>query len=239
MKFSDALIPATLVKRYKRFLSDHKLKSNGQIVTAHCPNPGSMMGLTEPGSEVWLSPVSNPNRKLRYGWELIRTKPGVNGLVGINTMLPNKLAVDAIRNGKIAELRGYKNIRKEVAYGTNSRIDILLEGQNRPDCYVEVKNVHFMRSLEQAEFPDSVTARGTKHLNELANLSSKGVRTVTLYIIQRADCNSFRIAHDIDPKYFDAFKIARNEGMEALSYSCSVTTKEIRVQKSIPVDISP
>jgi len=221
---------ATLISRYKRFLSDHALE-DGRIVTAHCPNPGRMLGLTTPGVETWLSPAPNPARKLRYTWQMLRDG---QGLVGINTMLPNRLAEDAIQAGAIAELNGYSTIKREVRYGTNSRIDLLLSGDGRRPCYIEVKNVHFRRT-NRAEFPDSVTARGTKHLRELSDQVAKGSRAVMLYIVQRADCDGFSLAGDIDPTYSAAFDQARERGVEALCYACELTNNSIVVSNQLPV----
>ena len=179
MRFPDPLLKGTLQKRYKRFLSDVTL-ATGEEVIAHCANSGSMMGLKEPGLEVWLSPARNPDRKLKYTWELVRIG---DGLVGINTMLPNRIVEEAVGSGHITELTGYSNVRREVKYGKNSRIDLFLQEDGRPDCYVEVKSVTLRRE-EAAEFPDAVTARGTKHLGELSDMVANGGRAVMLYLVQ-------------------------------------------------------
>ena len=178
MRFPAPLIRGTLVKRYKRFLADvllaEPLADGRREVVAHCANPGSMLTVCNPGSEVWLSPAANPERKLQYNWELIRVG---RTLVGINTMHPNRLAADAIADGTIAELSGYPTTRREVKYGVNSRIDLLLEAPGKPPCYVEVKNVTMRRAV-CLEFPDAVTARGIKHLEELAAQAAVGNRAV-------------------------------------------------------------
>ena len=211
MRFCDPLVPARLVRRYKRFLADVTL-DDGQTVTVHCPNPGAMLGLDRPGSEIWLMPATSPGRKLPFGWELIRVD---DGLVGINTARPN------------------------VPYGRNSRIDLLLEHDTgRPPCHVEVKNVHLKRG-SLAEFPDSVTARGTKHLDELARIAAAGGRAVMLYIGQRADCTAFTIARDLDPAYADALTRACKSGVEILCYSCRVTTLGIDVERAMAVEFAP
>ena len=235
MKFSRPLVRSTLVKRYKRFLSDHE-QDDGTIVTAHCANPGAMLGLTEPGSETWLSPTDNPQRKLRYTWEMIRVEPGARGLVGINTTHPNGIVASAIQAGEVTELSGYANIRREVKYGQNSRVDILLEADGVPPCYVEVKNVHLMRRSGIAEFPDSVTKRGTKHLGELARVAEAGGTAVMFYLVQRGDCDSFALASDIDPAYSEAIATARARGIEALCYACAISEEEIRLDRPLPVD---
>lgn len=231
MKFPDPLIPGRLSRRYKRFLADVELE-NGEVVVAHCANPGSMLGLADPGSEVWLSPSRNPARKLKYSWELI----AVDGhLVGINTSLPNGIVEEAVRAGSIAELTGYAGLRREVRYGRNSRIDLLLEDESRPPCYVEVKNVHLKRKPEAAEFPDSVTARGTKHLIELAEAAETGARSVMLYLVQRGDCDRLEIAADIDPVYDRTLREAMGRGVEALCYSCKVGRETIEVDRRLPL----
>jgi sugar fermentation stimulation protein A len=232
MRFPAPLLRGRLVQRYKRFLADVKLET-GEAVTAHCANSGSMRGVSEPGAEVWLSPAAKAERKLRYDWEMIRVGPG---LVGINTMHPNRIVGEAIVAGAIPELAGYGGLRREVRYGRNSRIDILLEDDGRPPCYVEVKNVHLRRG-EVAEFPDAVTARGAKHLGELAEVARGGARAVMVYLVQRGDCDAFRLAADIDPGYAEAFRSVTAAGVEALAYACRLTTEEIAVERRIPIEI--
>src|ERR1700732_928200 len=184
MRFTEPLVPATLIKRYKRFLADVVLPS-GEEITAHVANPGAMIGLAAPGSRVWLSKSANAKRKLPYSWELVEVDLGAGlDLIGINTAHPNLLIAEAIAAGAVPELVGYTATRREVNYGKNSRVDFLLEGPGRPPCYVEVKNVHLMRPPRLAEFPDSVTARGAKHLDELAGVTAAGARAVMLFLIQ-------------------------------------------------------
>ena len=230
MRFADPLIPGVLIKRYKRFMADVELH-NGETVTAHCANSGSMLGLKEPGSKVWLSPAHNPKRKLRFTWELI----DVGGhLVGINTSRPNGLVEEAIKNGVIGELQGYDHIRREVKYGENSRIDLLLKSAALPTCYVEVKSVTLKRG-DDVQFPDSVTARGTKHLVELSKVAGHGKRAVMVYLAQRDDGDQFSIAKDIDPVYAGNLKQAVDSGVEILCYACTMALDEIRVANSIPI----
>lgn len=231
MRFSDPLIRGRLMRRYKRFLADVQL-DGGEVVVAHCANPGSMLGLAEPGTEVWLSRTKNPARNLRFSWELT----GAGGhLVGINTSVPNGLVADALAAGRVAELTGYEGLRREVRYGKNSRIDILLEGADRPPCYVEIKNVHMKRGAEAAEFPDSVTKRGTKHLAELGNMVEAGARAVMFYLVQRGDCERLEIAADIDPDYDAALRTALARGVETLCYSCKITEKAIELDRRLPL----
>ena len=229
MQFPVKLVRARLRRRYKRFLSDHELDDGG-LVTAHCANPGSMLGLTHAGVETWLAPNDDPRRKLRYSWEMLRLG---STLIGVNTSRPNTLAEEAIRANQLAPLAGYSSIRREVRYGTRSRIDLLLEGPRRRACYVEVKNVHMSREPGVAEFPDSVTDRGRKHLVELARRVEGGDRAVMLYLVQRADCATFRLAGDIDPAYVEAFHAARAAGIEVLAYGCRLTVEEIAVAGSL------
>lgn len=215
MLFHAPLVRGRLVRRYKRFLADVEL-DGGAVVTAHIANTGAMLGLDRPGIEVWLSPAANPGRKLPWSWELCR----IDGhLVGVNTAHPNAIAAEAVRDGRIAELAGYEHIRREVRYGRNSRIDLLLGAAGRPTCHVEVKNVHLRRG-DWAEFPDAVTARGTKHLGELRDVVAAGGRAVMLYLVQRGDCAGFRPAADIDPVYAAALAQAVGDGVEAICYTC-------------------
>ena len=234
MRFTEPLIPATLVKRYKRFLADVVL-SSGEEITAHVANPGAMIGLAAPGSRVWLSKSSNTKRKLPYSWELVEVDLGAGPeLIGINTAHPNLMVAEAIAAAAIPELAGYTTSRREVNYGKNSRIDFLLEASGRPPCYVEVKNVHLMRSPNLAEFPDSVTARGTKHLDELAVVAAAGSRAVMLFLIQIGSAARFALARDIDPAYGAAFDRARAAGVEALAYRCLIEHEAITLAGPVP-----
>jgi sugar fermentation stimulation protein A len=235
MRFPAPLLPATLVKRYKRFLADVVLPS-GETVTVHCANPGAMTGLNAVGARVWLSKSANPNRKLAHSWELIEVDLGGGAeLVGINTAHPNALAAEAITVGAIAELNGYASLRREVRYGKNSRVDFLLEAPARPPCYVEIKNVHLMRKAGLAEFPDAVTKRGTKHLAELSEMVATGSRAVMLFLIQIGSARRFTLARDIDPAYGEAFDAARRAGVEAIAYRCTITCEGIEVVEPVPI----
>lgn len=236
MKFANPLIAGTLVQRYKRFLADVRLDS-GETITATCPNTGSMLGLTTPGSKVWLSQSDSATRKYKHTWELIEAEGGVGTtLVGINTNHPNALVTEAITSGLIEPLAGYKSLRREVKYGVNSRIDILLEqGTDPRPCYVEIKNVHLSRVAGLAEFPDSKTERGAKHLAELSNMVAGGCRAVMVYLIQRGDAQSFTLARDIDPAYAAAYQTAREAGVEMLAYACRITPEGIAVARQVPL----
>lgn len=234
MTFDPPLVRGTLIKRYKRFMADVTL-DDGTVVTAHCANSGSMLSLLETGAEVWLSPTDNPKRKLKYTWELVRAQ-GV--LVGINTARPNALVEEAVHEGRIGELAAYTSVRREVKYGKNSRIDLLLGGEGIPDCYVEVKNVTLKRDPAPEgllEFPDAVTARGAKHLAELTDMVRQGHRAVMLYLAQRGDGDAFSLAADIDPTYRQAFDEAIKSGVEALCYRCRVTPEDIVVTQAVPI----
>lgn len=232
MNFPHPLAPGRLIKRYKRFLADISLDS-GEIITAHCANSGALLGGTTPGLRVWVSHHPSPSRKLSYTWQIVEMD-GTH--VGVNTSLPNGLAEKAILEGHIAELTGYESMKREVKYGQNSRIDLLLTSPDRPPCYVEVKNVHLKRG-DGAEFPDSVTTRGAKHLRELETVVAEGGRAVMLYIIQRSDCSHFSFAADLDPIYAATATQAFSRGVEAYAYLCSVSPEGIEVGRRVPLHL--
>ncbi len=226
----DKLIHGKLIKRYKRFLADIILE-NGDEITAHVPNSGAMTSCIEQNCDVWLSFHDNPKRKLKYTLEL--TKMGEN-LICTNTGVANKIAIEAIQNGVIKELQGYENLKPEQKYGQNSRIDILLENKNEK-CFVEVKSVS-LRIDDYLAFPDAVTSRGTKHLNELAQMVKDGHRAVMLYVIQRTDNLPFRLANEIDKKYFEAFKEVTKNGVEVLVYQSHISLEKIYLKKALIID---
>jgi len=225
VKFQTPLIKATLLKRYKRFLADVRL-ADGREVTAHCPNPGSMLGMKDAGMTVWLEPNNDPKRKLNYSWKLAEVD---SGLVVVDTGLANKVVYEGLLAKKFPTLENYTNIRPEVRYGENSRIDFLLTKDGLPDCYVEVKSVTLSRKSGIAEFPDSVTKRGAKHLVELSNMITDGHRAVMLYLVQRTDCTEFTLADDLDPAYAAAFAKATQASVEVLCFSSAITTHSIEV----------
>lgn len=224
MIFPEPLLRGYLIKRYKRFLADIELE-DGSLITAHCPNTGAMQGLTNPGTLVWVSRSSNPSRKLAHTWQMTEVE---GTFVGMNTANPNQLVEDAIRSGVIVELLGYQNLRREVTYGKNSRIDILLESPSKPLTYVEVKNVHWKRG-ENAVFPSSVTTRGAKHMQELSDMVGQGHKAYVVYVVQRNDCKGFEIANDIDPDYGQETLKALENGVEALVYACEVSPEGIMI----------
>lgn len=235
MRFASPLLEGRLVRRYKRFLADVDL-ATGERVTAHCANPGAMFGLAEPGSRVFLSRSTNPLRKLAFSWELVEV--GLAGrppqLVGINTHRPNVLVAEALAQNRLAPLAGYSSLRAEVKYGRASRIDFLLEGGDRPPCYVEVKNCHFMRRPGLAEFPDCVAARSAKHMDELARMAAAGARAVLVYVIQmRAE--RFDVARDIDPAYDRAFRAALAAGLESYAFLCRITPEEVSIAEAVEI----
>jgi sugar fermentation stimulation protein A len=236
MRFAPPLIPATLARRYKRFLADVVFDS-GDMTTVHVANPGAMTGLDKPFSRVWISDSGNAMRKLPMTWELVETNFGDGPeLVGVNTSLPNLLVNEALGAGRIPELRNYTSIRREVKYGQNSRVDFVLEDPGRQPCYLEVKNVHLMRKPGLAEFPDSVTDRGAKHLDELAAVVAGGARAVMLFVIQIGSAVRFAVAADIDPTYAEAFKRARGSGVEMLAWRCRVDLEGIELEAEVPVN---
>jgi sugar fermentation stimulation protein A len=235
MRLPAPLLRGTLLLRYKRFLADVRL-DDGRLVTATCPNTGSMLGLTAPGSVVWLSESDNPARKYRFTWELVEADLGKGPtLVGINTGHPNKLVAEAIAGRRVKVLAGYPDLRREVNYGRNSRIDLLLECAHKGRCYVEIKNVHLSRRHGLAEFPDSVTERGAKHLVEMSDMVRAGHRAVMVFLIQRGDAKRLALARDIDASYGAAFDAAREAGVEAIALRCLMSPEEIIVDKPVPL----
>lgn len=234
MIFEPVLIGGVLQRRYKRFLADIVLDT-GEAITAHTPNTGSMLGCAEPGSRVWLRHDPNPRRKYAHSWELVEAVPGV--LVGINTHLPNRLVQEGIELGRITELQGYRRLRREVRYGEeNSRIDLLLsEHDTKPDAFVEVKNVTAAVEDGIALFPDAVSARGSKHLRELAAQAGQGRRAVLLFCVQRCDVREVRPADAIDPLYGQTLRRALDQGVKALAYQVRVSPRGAELVQRLPV----
>jgi len=223
------LIPGILVKRYKRFMADVKL-ADGEVVTAHCPNSGSMRECCEPGRPVYLSFHDNPKRKLKYTWELIEMPTSI---VGINTLIPNRLVAESIEADLVSDLNGYDNIAREVKTSDNTRLDILLSSEDGNRCYVEIKNCTLVKE-GVACFPDAVTSRGLKHLVELSSLVSKGFRCVIFYVIQRMDANIFQPADHIDPAYGRELRQVLKHGVEIIVYDTQIDLKTIRLNRKIP-----
>lgn len=232
MEFARPLIRGRLQRRYKRFLADVML-DDGRLVTAHCGNPGAMLGLAEPGTIVWLEPNDDPRRKLRHAWRLVDL--GNGHFAGIDTAVPNRVVAEALAAGRVPALAGYDSFRPEVRYGVNSRIDFLVGGPALPDAYVEVKNVHLRRDGDWAEFPDCVTLRGAKHLREMAAMVAAGHRAIMLYVVQRTDCGRFRLAADLDPGYARAFASARAAGVEAVAHATHITRTGVVLDRLLPV----
>jgi len=229
MRFETPLTPGKLIKRYKRFLADIELE-NGDIITAHCPNSGSMKSCQYPGWKVMLSYHDNPKRKYQYTWEMVH-----NGIcwIGINTGIPNQIVEEAIKQKEIPALNGYNEIKREVPYGKNSRIDIYLKNA-RQICYIEVKNVTLVEDDHFYSFPDSVTVRGKKHLYELIDMVKQGYRAVMFYVIQRSDGTTFKPAAHIDPAYAESLKEAYEKGVEILVYQAEVKPDSIVLRNEIP-----
>ena len=223
MKFTTPLIPARLIRRYKRFLADVQLEDRREV-TAHCANPGSMMGLAEPGTKVWLEPNDDPKKKLKFGWRLVDHENG--HFTGVDTSIPNKAMKAALLAHEVPGLPPYNLVRSEVEYGENSRIDFLLSGDG-PDTYVEVKSVTLSRNPGMAEFPDSVTKRGAKHLAELSQMVAEGHNALMFYLVQRTDCNAMTLANDLDPAYAAAFAEARAAGVKAQAQACKISPQAI------------
>ena len=227
MKFKERLLQGFLIKRYKRFFVDIKYKN--KIITAHCPNSGSMMGLLDKGNKIWFSKSDNPKRKLKYTLEIVELE---KKMVGINTQLTNKIVLEALNNKKIKSLIKFNNIKTEVKFSNNTRFDFLLS-DNKDKCFLEIKNVTLVREEKIAEFPDAITSRGTKHLKELINAQKKGYQSYILYLVQREDCRSFRIAHDIDEEYKITFNKALKNGVKILCYDCKLNNEEIKFNSQI------
>ena len=227
MIFNKKLISGEFIKRYKRFFVDVKI--NNKIITAHCPNTGSMMGLLSANNKVWLSKSENPERKLKYTLQIIENK---KSMVGVNTHLTNKIVLEALEENSIKELKNLDNIKSEVKFGKNTRFDFLISKNNKK-IFVEVKNVTLSRKKGVAEFPDAVTARGLKHINELINASKRGFETYLLFLIQRNDCNQFKIAQDIDPDYYKLLTKAAKKNLNIICYDCKFSPKGIKLNKNI------
>ena len=230
MRFKERLLQGTLVKRYKRFFADIKYKN--KTITAHCPNSGSMKGLLDLKNKVWFSKSDNPKRKLKYTLQMIEVN---KKLVGINTQLTNKIILESLKEKKIKSLIKFNNIKTEVKYSDKTRFDFLIFN-NKEKCFLEVKNVTLSRENNIAEFPDAITSRGTKHLNELINAKKKGYESYILYLIQREDCKIFKIAKDIDGEYKNTFDAALKNGVKILCYDCKLSHEEIKINKQIYYD---
>ena len=234
MRFQTPLVPGRLIQRYKRFLADVELDDGG-VVTAHCANPGAMIGLKEPGLRVWLEPNDDPKKKLRFGWRLAQLSNGA--WVGIDTGVPNKVIKEALQAKQISQFAAYNTILQEQKYGSNSRVDFLLKEPGLPDAYVEVKNVNLWRRDGWAEFPDTVTARGLKHLGVLGDMVHAGHRSVLIYCVQHTGCSRFRLAQDLDPAYAAACLGAQARGVEMLCYGCDVSITEINLRGALQLDL--
>ncbi len=228
MKFKNRLLQGTLIKRYKRFFVD--IKHQNRTIIAHCPNSGSMLGLLKFGNKVWFSKSDDPKRKLKYTLQIIEVN---NKLVGVNTHLTNKIILESLKEKKIESLNKYNEIKPEVKFSNNTRFDFLLSNNNIEKCFLEVKNVTLLRKKDIAEFPDAVTSRGTKHLQELVVARKKGYQSYLLFLIQREDCKFIKIAKDIDKNYKNAFDLALKNGVKILCYDCKLSDEEIRINKQI------
>ena len=229
MKFTDNLLAGTLIRRYKRFFVD--VKVNNQIITAHCPNSGSMFGLLDKNNKIWISKSNNPKRKLKYTLELIKVK---GSLVGVNTIFANKIVQEGLKNKSINEFNDFENIKPEAVYDKETRFDFLLEKNNRK-IYLEIKNVTLSIEEGIAEFPDAITSRGTKHLFKLLEAKKSGYQSYILYLIQRENCNNFKIADKIDIDYKKAFLEVKKKGVKILCYNCKLSPREIKINKSVKI----
>jgi sugar fermentation stimulation protein A len=229
MEFTKSLVKGKLIKRYKRFFTDVKL--NKEVVTAHCPNTGSMMGLLNEGNEVYLIKNDDPKRKLKYGLEIIKSR---NNLVGVNTHMANKIAHHGLKNNLIKELKNNENIKAEVFFNKETRFDFLIE-KNKQKIFMEVKNVTLFRDKNTAEFPDAITSRGSKHLLTLIDAIRKGYKCYLLFLVQIENMEYFRIAKDIDSEYYKNYLIAKKAGVNFLAYRCKINSKEILIDKKLKI----
>ena len=229
MEFTKSLIKGKLIKRYKRFFTDVKLTKG--IVTAHCPNTGSMKGLLDEGNDVYLLPNNDPKRKLKYGLEIIKTR---KNLVGVNTHMANRIAQHGLENNLIKELKNSDLIKPEVFFNKETRFDFLIE-KNKQKSFVEVKNVTLFREEKTAEFPDAVTTRGSKHLKTLIEAVKKGYKSYLLFLVQIQNVDNFKIAKDIDKEYYENYKLAKKAGVKFLAYRCKISSKEIKIDKKIKI----
>ena len=229
MEFSKPLVKGKLIKRYKRFFTDVRIDK--KIVTAHCPNTGSMKGLLDEGNEVYLLPNNDPKRKLKYGLEIIKTR---KNLVGVNTHMANKIAHHALKNNLIKELKNNDKIKPEVFFNRETRFDFLIE-KNKQKIFLEVKNVTLFRDKNTAEFPDAVTERGSKHLNTLIDAIKKGYKSYLLFLVQIQNMERFKIARDIDINYYNNYLLAKKAGVNFLAYRCSISTKKIYIEKKLKI----
>ena len=229
MEFTKSLLKGKLIKRYKRFFIDVKLDK--EIVTAHCPNTGSMKGLLDEGNDVYVLPNNDPKRKLKYGLEIIKTR---KKLVGVNTHIANRIAQHALENNLIKELKDNDLIKPEVYFNKETRFDFLIE-KKKQKSFVEVKNVTLFRDKNTAEFPDAVTSRGSKHLLTLIDAIKKGYKTYLLFLVQIQNMEYFKIAKDIDPEYYKNYLLAKKAGVNFLAYRCDISSKKIFIDKKIKI----
>ena len=234
MDFPTPLVPATLIRRYKRFLADCRL-DDGREITAHCANPGSMLGLAVPDTRVWLEPNDDPKKKLGFGWRLVEHADG--HFTGVDTSLPNRMLKAALEAREVPALAAYAQVRPEVKYGGNSRVDFLLAADGLPDAYVEVKSVTLCRRPGVAEFPDAKTARGARHMHELGLMAQQGFRAVVLFLVQRTDASQVKIADDIDPAYARALMAAYGAGVEVIAHGTNISPRGVTLGPALPVTL--
>ena len=229
MKFTKALIKGKFVRRYKRFFAD--VKVNKSIITAHCPNTGSMMGLLDENNDAWVSKNDDPKRKLKFTLEILKSR---NNLIGVNTHLANKLVLEGLQNNSFIEFKNLEKIQSEVFYNKETRFDFLVDKKNQKS-FIEVKNVTLIRDNKNSEFPDAVTTRGSKHIKTLVEASQKGYKCYVLFLVQISNCKYFKIAKDIDKEYYENYKNAKKAGVNFIAYNCKIGSKEIKVDKKVKI----